>query len=201
MYFMQRLPQITANLLKSAGDVDQVIKGNCIMAAPEINNIWTQLGKIDPHCFACGFDNEHGLDMVFETNGSKLRSRVEVPSHLRGWSNLVHGGIISTMIDEAMSWTAIHLLKKLILTKSMKVEFKKPVKIGTPIIIYGFIVEEKNERAATMAAEIYDEEGDLCARGEGEFALFTMEQFAKMGVVSDDQLNEMAEMVEGTLKY
>ncbi len=103
------------------------------------------------------------------------------------------------MIDEAMSWTAIHLLKKLILTKNMKVEFKKPIMIGTPIIIYGFVVGENNEKTATMAAEIYDEKGDLCARGEGEFALFTMEQFAKLGVISEEQMNDMAEMAEATL--
>lgn len=153
---------------------------------------WTELKKIDPHCFACGFENEHGLDMVFSQSGERLRCKIEVPSHLRGWSNLVHGGIISTMIDETMSWAAIHLLKRFILTKNMKVDFKKPIKIERPLVIYGFIVEQQDERSVTMAAEIYDEDGDLCASGKGDFVLFTVEQFAKLGVIDKEQLEEMA---------
>ena len=162
------------------------------MEESETNNSWTRIKKIDPHCFACGFDNKHGLDMHFETNGERLRSRVKVPSHLRGWSNLVHGGIISTMIDEIMSWAAIHLLAKFILTKSIKIDFKKPLTINTPVIIYGYIVEEKSDRAVTMAADIYDEAGGLYASGQGEFALFTPEQFSKLGVIDEEQLKRMA---------
>lgn len=161
------------------------------MALPELNETWKKLSNIDPHCFACGLENKHGLQMEFESNGEKLRSRVKVPDHLRGWSNLVHGGVISTLIDEAMSWAAINLLNRLILTKNMRVEFKKPILIETEVEVYGFVVERKDERTAVMAAEVYDQEGALCARGEGEFALFTVEQFAKMGVVSEDELKQM----------
>lgn len=162
------------------------------MEASVANRGWSKVGKIDPHCFACGFENEHGLDMNFEIKGDKLRCKIEVPSHLRGWSNLVHGGIISTMIDEAMSWAAIHILKKFILTKNMSIEFKKPIKINTPIVVYGFVIEQQNDRSVTMAAEIYNEKGDLCASGKGNFALFTVEQFAELGVIDRDQLEEMA---------
>lgn len=162
------------------------------MDASLVNSQWTKLDNLDPHCFACGLDNKHGLKMTFESNGEKLRSRVEVPQHLRGWSTLVHGGIISTMLDETMSWAAIHLLGKLILTKSMKIEFKKPIKINMPVIVYARVVEKKNDRSALMAAEIYNEEGELCAKGEGEFALFTMEQFTKVGVFEEEQLKEIA---------
>ncbi len=162
------------------------------MAAPEITDNWFMLDNLDPHCFACGYENKHGLNMRFESNGERLRSHIEVPTHLRGWGNLVHGGIISTIIDEAMSWTAIHLLKKLILTKTMTVDFKKPLTIDSPLTIYGFIIEEKNEKSAIMAAEIYDASENLCAQGRGEFALFTFEQFSKLGVVDKDQLTAMA---------
>jgi len=152
---------------------------------------WTPIQNIDMHCFACGPENEHGLKMEFETNEELLRSRVIVPEHLRGWSNLVHGGIISTLIDETMSWAAITLLKRFILTKNMSVKFKKPVKINQEIVVYGRIVEQTGDKLAVMAAEIYDEAGDLCASGQGEFALFTTSQFAKLNLIKEDQLNDM----------
>ena len=41
-----------------------------------------------------------------------------------------HGGIIATILDEVMSWTAIHLIKSIIVTRTMTVEFLKPVFIG-----------------------------------------------------------------------
>ncbi len=157
-----------------------------------MSNTWIPLDNIDMECFACGLENNHGLKMRFETNGEKLRSYVSVPEHLRGWSNLVHGGVISTMIDEVMSWSAIHLHKRFILTKSMTINFKKPVKIEKELIVYGFVVEKKNDRQVVMAAEIIDEKGDVCACGTGEFVLFTAEQFSDLELVKDEQIKEMA---------
>lgn len=161
------------------------------MATTELNSKWKKLQNIEPYCFACGLENEYGLQMEFESNGEKLRSRVAIPGHLRGWRSLVHGGIISTLIDEGMSWAAIHLKQKFILTKNMRSEFKKPVFIEKPVVVYSFVLEDINERTVRMGAEIYDEENDLCARGEGEFALFTLEQFAKMGIIDKETLEEM----------
>lgn len=157
-----------------------------------MSSTWTPLDNIDKHCFACGPENPHGLKMTFDTNGEKLRSRVSVPQHLRGWSNLVHGGVISTLIDEAMSWSAIHLHKRFILTKSMTVNFRKPVRIEKELTVYGYVVEKKNDRQVTMTAEIVDEDGDICATGTGEFVLFTAEQFADLNVIDNDQIEEMA---------
>jgi len=48
-------------------------------------------------------------------------SWLKVPDHLCGWSNLVHGGIISTMLDEAMGWAGLVILKKLVVSKSITV--------------------------------------------------------------------------------
>ena len=63
----------------------------------------------DHNCFACGPANPHGLHMSFMSNGEVVVSHLTVPEHRRGWNNMVHGGIISTILDEGMSWAAIHL--------------------------------------------------------------------------------------------
>ncbi len=165
------------------------------MTAPETNNTWSRIKNTDPNCFACGFDNKHGLNMRFETNGEKLRSQVIVPSHLRGWSNLVHGGIISTIIDETMSWTAIHLLAKFILTKNMKITFKRPLKIDMPVIIYGYI-KEKSDKDAIVVADIYGKDDKLYSSGQGEFALFSPDEFSKLGVIDEAQLKRMTDAYE-----
>ncbi|MBI9088412.1 MAG: PaaI family thioesterase [Desulfobacterium sp.] len=154
---------------------------------------WTPLVGRDRECFACGAENPYGLQMTFESNGEALRSGLTVPPRFRGWSNLVHGGILATILDEIMGWTAIHLTKRFILTKGMHVAFIKPVRIGTPLSITGYIKERISERKARVGAEIRNGEGDLCASSEGEFVLFTMEEFATMDIIPQSELTEWAQ--------
>ena len=72
------------------------------------DNQWNHIENVDTLCFACGRDNAHGLQMIFESNGEKLRSTVTIPEHHRGWSNLVHGGILATLIG--LAWIVYCLL-------------------------------------------------------------------------------------------
>jgi hypothetical protein len=90
----------------------------------------------DHHCFGCSPSNPHGLKMDFYYADNAVFSWVSVPEHLCGWNNLLHGGVIATILDEIMSWTAIYILKKFILTKKMTVEYIKPLTVGTK---FGFV--------------------------------------------------------------
>jgi hypothetical protein len=51
------------------------------------------------------------MDFYYADNA--VFSWVSAPEHLCGWNNLLHGGVIATILDEIMSWTAIDILKKL----------------------------------------------------------------------------------------
>ncbi len=156
---------------------------------------WEPLVGLDKGCFACGLENPHGLHMTFESNGNRLRSSVTVKRQFRGWSTLVHGGILSTLLDEVMGWTALYLTKRFTLTKGMQVNFKKPVRIDTPLSVTGYVKERIGDRKVVMVGEIWDAEGDLCASSHGEFVLFTPEQFGTMGIMTEDELTELARAV------
>ena len=67
----------------------------------------------DHNCFGCSATNPSGLQMKFYTDEVLVFSWLTLPAHLSGWSNLVHGGVISTILDEIMSWTALCMLNKL----------------------------------------------------------------------------------------
>lgn len=154
---------------------------------------WKKIENIDMHCFACGQENEHGLRMTFESDGSVVRSFVTIPKHLRGWSTLAHGGVIATILDETMSWTAIHMFQKFILTQSMTVEFKKPVYINSQLKAEGWIKERLSSRKAVLKAEIKNQDNEICAVSEGKFALFEPEKFKEMDLVPNDLLDDMEE--------
>jgi len=156
------------------------------------DNVWQPLAPVDRECFGCGPENPHGLKMRFETNGTMLKSTVKMEQRFRGWSNLIHGGILSTMLDEMMGWTVIVLTGRFMLTRTMQVAFKRPVYIGALLTVTGLIKERISERRVLVKAEIRDEEGRVCAEAEGEFALFTREQFRRMGIMPEEDLEVMA---------
>ncbi len=152
---------------------------------------WYPLVGVDKDCFGCGSDNAHGLKMKFESNGEQLRSRLIMNERFRGWSNLIHGGVLSTILDETMGWTVLCLTKKFMLTKGMYVGFRKPVRIGMKITSTGYIKEHLSDRRICVVGEIRDEAGDLCASSEGEFALFTREQFLRMKIMPEEDIEMM----------
>ena len=145
----------------------------------------------DHMCFACGPANAAGLRMQLYAYRDTVVSKLVVPDHLRGWSDLVHGGVISTILDEIMSWGAIHLLQKIILTKSMTVEFIKPVRVGQSLQAVSRIVEKQKDRQAVMEGLLYLEPDTLCARARGEFALLKPKVALRLGIVSKDELQNI----------
>lgn len=143
-------------------------------------------------CFACGPANPAGLHMRFVAGSDRVVSNLIVPDHLRGWSDMVHGGVVSTILDEIMSWSAIHIFKSIIVTKSMTVEFKKPVRVGQALTAIGTVLEIKNEREAVMAGQLYSQgEKELFAASRGVFALLKPKVALKLGIVDERALQEL----------
>jgi len=150
-----------------------------------------QLKNRDNHmCFGCGPANPSGLRMKFFSDDKSVFSWVKVPGHLVGWDNLVHGGILSTMLDEIMSWSAIYLLKKMILTQTMTIDFIKPVYEGTELKIAGNVFEKKSDRQAVMQGRIYNEEGVLCTESKGIYVLFEPKVAKRLNMLSERALKD-----------
>jgi uncharacterized protein (TIGR00369 family) len=116
--------------------------------------------------------NPSGLQMRFFTDGSAVYSRVKVPEHLCGWSNIVHGGVLTTILDEVMSWSAIILLKRIALTRGIAVEFIKPVQVGGELKAEGRVRESGKNDAVTEGV-LYDASGEPCARASATFKVFS----------------------------
>lgn len=144
-------------------------------------------------CFGCGPRNDAGLRMRFFSDGTLVAAELTVPEHLCGWGNVVHGGIVSTILDEVMGWSGIWLLRRLVLTKNMSVEFLKPIMAGEKIRAEGSVVEVRGERHAVMKAKLCNGEGEVCARANGVFALFTREAAEKLGFLDLSLVNEIAD--------
>ncbi|RJQ65303.1 MAG: PaaI family thioesterase [Desulfobacteraceae bacterium] len=144
----------------------------------------------EDHCFACGSKNPFGLHMKLFTDGNSVICDIVVPGHLSGWGNLVHGGIITTLLDETMSWTAIHLLKRLILTRCMEIEFILPVAPNIPLRTEGRIQERIKNTAALVNGVLYDPAGRACARSRGRFALISAKMMRRMKIMGEQVISD-----------
>ena len=121
------------------------------------------------YCFGCGKDNLEGMQLKFRLDEDRQRfvGRFRLARRYQGPPGHAHGGVIATVLDEAMG--KVNKLRSVIaLTKSMEVEFLKPVPLGKPIVVEGWEVRVRGRRH-TNAAEIRNEKGDVLARSKGLF--------------------------------
>ncbi len=161
----------------------------------EMREGYKPLPNLENHkCFGCSPTNPSGLQMTFYNKEKSVFSWVTVPDHLCGWHNLAHGGAISAILDEIMGRTALYILNRLIMTKTITVAFLKPIFIGQELQAEGKVLEYKNEREATIEGFIHDNKGVLCARATGTFALFTPETLKKKGFMDDGLINDLKQL-------
>lgn len=139
-------------------------------------------------CFGCSQANSAGLQMKFFTHDASLFSRVEIPPHLCGWSNVAHGGVVSTILDETMSWAAMYLLKRVSLTQTLTVEFKKPVFVSTLMEAESSILDLKGRRDVIVQGILSDGDGEVCATSQGTFKTFSPEVARRLGIADDPML-------------
>ncbi len=92
------------------------------------------------NCFVCGEKNSGGLRLCFEINPERktLKTTFVASPTYQGWDGLVHGGIISTLLDEAMAKLVYELGYEAV-TASLEVRFKKPAPIFKPLLVHGEI--------------------------------------------------------------
>ena len=155
---------------------------------------WQPLPNIERHCFACGPDNHHGLHMRFFSDGERIKAVADIPEHLRGWSNLAHGGVLTTLLDEAMAWAGIYFLNRFLLTKSITVHFKKPVYIEDHVTVIATIGERHHDRKIRLHAALHLADGSEAASADGDFVLYTPSQFQKLGIAPDKDLQLLQSM-------
>lgn len=103
-------------------------------------------------CFACGPDNPHGLRLRFETSKSGGAVANWVPEeYTEGFRGIVHGGIVSTVLDEAMS-KAVAAAGASALTAELRVRLRHHVPSKGLIQVRAWINNQATRLIKTEAA-------------------------------------------------
>ena len=90
--------------------------------------------RSDHGCFGCGDVNPLGLHLRFAADGDSVRASFTPSADHQGFGGIVHGGIISTVLDEAMAWAPAHA-GFWAMTGDMRVRFRRPLNIGEVTVV------------------------------------------------------------------
>eukprot|EP01116_Phalansterium_solitarium_P008131 TRINITY_DN2146_c0_g1_i2.p3 TRINITY_DN2146_c0_g1~~TRINITY_DN2146_c0_g1_i2.p3 ORF type:complete len:175 (-),score=58.79 TRINITY_DN2146_c0_g1_i2:210-734(-) len=148
---------------------------NVFWADPEFN------------CFGCGQRNAHGLKLRFFVDDStqEVFTRCTIGADHTSFSQVGHGGILATIVDEVSFWTLFNSIRRLALTSSIKSDFVNVVRPGQQIEVRGKIKERSGPRV-TVDVVVSNERGDVCVRSSVVFFVGKAELMRKTLGLTDN---------------
>lgn len=126
-------------------------------------------------CWVCGQDNPLGL----RARSFKVDDTVRLPCTPRrehaGWSDVVHGGFVATLLDEVMTWAAILGSRKAVFAAEFGVRMQEPLRAGSECTAVGRMTRNRR-RVFDTEAWLEDDEGRVYARATGRYMAVPKEQ-------------------------
>ena len=125
--------------------------------------------EVEPHnCFACGELNEHGLHLDLHVEGDRCWTQLALGDRFQGWDGIAHGGILSTILDEVMSWS-LAATDNWGVTARLNVAFRKPVRLDRPIRAEGWMTNARRRMIETAGRIVDAADGTVLATAEGTY--------------------------------
>jgi len=143
----------------------------------KLRNPYTRIK--DYCCFGCSPDNPDGLNMEFYEDGDEIYSEWEPKYNFQGYTNVLHGGIQSALIDEIAYWVVLIKLKTGAVTTRLDVQLRKPVLMDKGKIKLRANLVEVNRKIAHIAVKLFDSEDNLCAKASVHYFTFSVEDSIK----------------------
>lgn len=94
----------------------------------------------DNYCFVCGRDNPIGLRMNLAFHAGRIHSEFILQKQYQGYKDIIHGGLISSVLDEAMIHVALAQGIKVV-TAEMSVRFKSSLLVGEKAVVEAQIIK------------------------------------------------------------
>ena len=117
---------------------------------------------ITDYCFACGKDNEIGFKLKFiDLDDGSMAYFTPQKVH-QGSNDFMHGGLISTLLDEIMAREVWHRYAPAV-TAKLSVNFLRPIPIDNEISIIGKVLNIKKDKIYEASGKILSKDGVILA--------------------------------------
>jgi acyl-coenzyme A thioesterase PaaI-like protein len=167
---------------------------------------WAQ-ALADYRCFGCSPHNADGLQLRFYAHPEGLESRFELGRTFESYPGVVHGGVISTVCDEAMGNLIVLQEGRSAFTTALRLRYLSPLAVGTEYRCIARLRPNPGRDAAAgrdgtagpgstandsyqATAEILDAGGALLVTATGSYQPVDMER-ARRHIILTDQESEL----------
>ncbi len=119
-------------------------------------------------CFVCGIENPVGLKLRFYTDdeGHCVTRFQPRPEH-QGFPGQLHGGLISSLLDETMGRVLIHE-DVWAMTGRLEIKFSRPVPLDQELTVISELIRNRS-RAYEARCEIRLPDGTVLVEGSGVY--------------------------------
>ncbi len=123
-------------------------------------------------CPLCVVQDGHGLQRHFVNSGDETQLSIHIPRRLQGYPGIAHGGYIAFFFDEVIGYAVGQKVGGVAVTRSLQVDYERPVPVEVPIIVVGTYDRPGNEHHLHRGrGTLYDAWGTRLAQGEGLFLI------------------------------
>ena len=122
-------------------------------------------------CFGCSSENPRGLALVFRREGDSVEAETTLGETFAGYDGMVHGGIVTTLLDEAMGWAILELAGRFAVTRSLQVGFRRPAFVGKPLKVQAHLAGVEEDGALRVEASVRDSRDRVMASATGIWVL------------------------------
>lgn len=132
-----------------------------------------------PHtagCVVCGRDNPHGLQLslsVDSETGNVSTQFLTRPQHI-GFEGIIHGGMLATVLDEAMVWAATWSGRRFCVCGELNTRFRRSAPVGAKLIVTAKVEAARSRLIETVGA-VHDDAGVLYTTATGKYVPVTPE--------------------------
>jgi beta-phosphoglucomutase family hydrolase len=161
----------------------QIENGNKEMEIPKLDVEYTAR-----FCFACSQENPIGLKLKPVQDGEKVTAEFTAGKFHQGWDNVIHGGILYTLLDEVTAYAMLCRGIELGVTAKSEIRFKQLAPINQPIRASAWVTK--------LTKRLVEAKGVLSLNDntvivDGNFLFYVLRQSKKTilwdmdGVISD----------------
>lgn len=131
-----------------------------------------------PHnaCFGCGPANDKGLRIRSFAQGERVVADWQPETHHEAFPGVINGGIIGSLLDCHMNWTAAwHLMQSqgletppCTVTMEYAVKLRRPTPSDGPLHLEAWVTDTDEKGIVSVEAEL-SAGGEVCDRATGRF--------------------------------